>query len=70
MQSQSTIMVRTAEQATSLTADQMSKMRMWLDNRRISLAGFAPVPLGDNKVAFDAYFCNPEDADLFRATFG
>jgi hypothetical protein len=71
MQLQSTtIKVRTAEQAANLIADQMSKMRMWLDNRRINLVGFAPVSLGDDKVAFEAYFTDPEQADLFRTTFG
>jgi len=70
MLSQSTIKVRTADQFASLIADQMSKMRRWLDNRSINSAGFAPVRLGGDKVAFDAYFTNPEQADLFRATFG
>lgn len=65
-----TIMVRTAGQPTSLIADQMAKMRMWLDNRRIYLAGFAPVPISDDKVAFEAYFTDSEQADLFRAAFG
>jgi hypothetical protein len=65
-----TIMVRTAEQSSSLIADQMVKMRMWLDNRRIHLAGFVPVPLSADKVAFEAYFTDSEHADLFRAAFG
>jgi hypothetical protein len=66
MLSQSTIKVRTADQFASLIADQMSKMRRWLDNRSINSAGFAPVRLGGDKVAFDAYFTNPEQADLFE----
>jgi hypothetical protein len=72
MQSRSTtkIVVRTAEQSTSLIADQMAKMRMWLDNRRIDLAGFATVPISENEVAFEVYFTDAEQADLFRATFG
>jgi hypothetical protein len=65
-----TIVVRTAEQSASLIEDQMNKMRMWLDNRRIYLAGFAPVSLSEGKVAFEAYFSDPEHADLFRAAFG
>jgi hypothetical protein len=34
MQSPNTL-VRTVEQSTRLIGDQMSKMRMWLDNRKI-----------------------------------
>ncbi len=64
-----TVVVLTAGQPKSLIGDQLGKMRMWLDNRGIFLAGFAPVPLGDDEVAFDAYFTDPDQADLFRAVF-
>jgi hypothetical protein len=68
--STTTIMVRTAEQSISLIADQMVNMRVWLDSRRIHLAGFTPVPISDDSVAFEAYFTDSEHADLFRAAFG
>jgi|HubBroStandDraft_1064217.scaffolds.fasta_scaffold704450_2 hypothetical protein len=70
MQSPNTILVLTAEQSISLIADQMIKMRMWLDNRRSHLAGFASVPISAGKVAFEAYFIDSGHADLFRAAFG
>jgi len=34
------------------------------------LAGFATVPISDNEVAFEVYFTDAEQADLFWATFG
>jgi hypothetical protein len=70
MQSATTVVVRTSGQPKGLIGDQISKMRMWLDNRGIFLAGFVPVPLGDDEVAIDAFSLDPEQADLFRAVFG
>ena len=50
--------------------DFMSSIRVWLDRRRIDLAGFAPVPATRGPVAFDVYFRNEEDVVLFRQEFG
>jgi hypothetical protein len=68
--STTTVMVRTPEQPTSLIADKMANVRMSLDNRRIHLAGFTPVPISDDKIAFEVYFTDSKHTDLFRAAFG
>lgn len=70
MLSQSMVKVRTAEQPVSAIAERMSNMRTWLDHRGIQLADFEPVSLGSGRVAFDACFRDPADADLFWAAFG
>jgi hypothetical protein len=45
-------MVRTTEQPARVIGERMVRMRTWLDRRGIQLAGFEPVPVGTDKIAF------------------
>lgn len=70
MQPQNPLIVRTVGKSASSIGGRMSDMRDWLDRNRIELAGFRPVTLGVDNVAFDAKFRDLEHAALFRAAFG
>jgi hypothetical protein len=50
--------------------DFMSSVRVWLDRRRIDLAGFAPVPVTSGPLAFDVYFRSEDEVVLFQQEFG
>jgi hypothetical protein len=65
-----TVVVRTAEQPISLIGERMGLMRSWLDRRGIELVDFDLTRLGLGCIAFDAYFRQSAEADLFRAAFG
>ena len=70
MQPQNIVIVRTAEQLVSAIGQRMGEMRTWLDRQGIQLADFQLASLGFGSVAFDAYFRESGDADLFRSAFG
>jgi hypothetical protein len=70
MQPQNPLIVRTTGETACAIGNRMGDMRDWLDRNRIELAGFRPVTLGVDSVAFDAQFRDLEHAALFRAVFG
>jgi len=50
--------------------DFMSSVRVWLDRRRIDVAGFAPVPVTRGILAFDLYFRSEDEVVLLQQEFG
>jgi hypothetical protein len=50
--------------------DFMSRIRVWLDHRRIDLAGFDAVPGTRGLLAFDVYFRDEDHVVLFQREFG
>ena len=48
----------------------MGSIRVWLDRRRIDLAGFDAVPVTHGIVALDVYFRHEADVVRFRQEFG
>jgi hypothetical protein len=48
----------------------MSTIRVWLDRRRIDVAGFAPVPVARGILAFDLYFRSEDEVVLLQQEFG
>ena len=50
--------------------DFMSSIRVWLDHRRINLAGFESVPVTRGILAFDVYFRREDEVVRFRQEFG
>jgi hypothetical protein len=49
--------------------DFMSRIRVWLDHRRIDVVGFDPVP-GTRGITFDVYFRSEDNVVLFQQKFG
>jgi hypothetical protein len=70
MRPENPLIVRTTGESAISIGNRMADMRTWLDRNGIELAGFGPVTLGVDKVAFDAQFRDLEHAALFRTAFG